>query len=186
VINITEALRTAGNNFVFGLIDWDGANENKSGIKVLGDKNRYSIENYILDPIFVSALLLREKIIKREELMLTNEESFTDFKNFSSAQLQHISDYFVNKIKPLVNPINDRIVSVSLMNGLQIDIPEWYLHHQGHSLEDKILKTFPQLGTLKRDKEEALKIEIIDKVIDDLPGLLSVDLLDAFKFLQSA
>ena len=32
--------------------------------------------------------------------------------------------------------------------------------------------------------EEALKLEIIDKVIDDIPELIPYDILDTFKYIQ--
>lgn len=185
VINITNTLRDAGNKFVYGMIDWDEANKSSDRVKVIGDGNRYCIESYIFDPILVAALLLREKIIKREELMLTNNETYIDFKHLSATQLQTITDYVISKISAIIGSTDNRMLIVPLINGLQVQIPLWYLHYQGHSLEDKILKVFPQLNAFKRGKEESLKLEIIDKVVDDLPELLSVDFLDAFKSLQA-
>ncbi|MGO4822043.1 MULTISPECIES: AAA family ATPase [unclassified Flavobacterium] len=185
VINITQTLRTAGNKFVFGLIDWDTVNQNSDGIFVLGNGNRYSIENYIIDPIFIAAILLREKIVDKKSLHLTDEETFTDLKHFSAERLQSIVDYITEKIKPTIKPSEETTTEVSLLNGIKITIPNWYLHHQGHELEEKIIKIFPELNGLKKGKEELLKLEILNKVIDDLQGLLSADIIDAFIKIQS-
>lgn len=43
---------------------------------------------------------------------------------------------------------------------------------------------FPELNGIKKGKEELLKIAIIEKVIDDIPELISVDLFDVYSKLQ--
>lgn len=40
VKNATEVLRDAGNKFVWGLVDWDGENNDTDFVKVLGAGNR--------------------------------------------------------------------------------------------------------------------------------------------------
>ena len=60
-----------------------------------------------------------------------------------------------------------------------------YLDKQGHELEKLILERFQGLNELKKNKEERLKIEMIDKVIDEMPGMLSIDILNLFKEVQS-
>lgn len=185
VINITNILRKAGNNFVWGIIDWDTTSVDSDFVKVLGNGNRYAIENYLFDPILVSALLLREKIISRDDIGLSNNETYTDFKNLNSYQLQIIANYVTDKVSVNVKPKEESTIKTQLLNGVEIEIPIWYLHHNGHTLEDELIKTFPSLGALKRGKEEALKLEIINKVIDDIPELVSKDFLEIFKNVQT-
>lgn len=185
VINITNILRSAGNNFVWGIIDWDLSNKSSDFVKVLGNGKRYAIENYLFDPILVAALLLREKIVTRENLNLKENETYVDFKILKQDQLQFISDYIVTKVEQNTNPVDTIISETELLNGIKIKIPNWYLHHHGHSLENIIIDTFPKLKALKKRKEEQLKLDIINKVIDDIPELVPKDLLDIFKSIQT-
>jgi ABC-type multidrug transport system ATPase subunit len=184
VINITETLRKAGNKFVAGIIDWDNGNSSSESVKVLGNGNRYSIENYILDPLLVGALLLREKFVAKEDLHLTSNETFIDLKNFDKYRLQMVADYVIGKVSVIVNPTDSTLIAVKLLNQIEISIPKWYLHHQGHTLEEQILKAFPQLNSIKKGKEEALKLEILNKIVDDIPSILSHDILDVLKSVQ--
>lgn len=189
VINITEVLRIAGNNLVWGIIDWDTKNQEKGSVKVLGKGNRYSIENYILDPILVSALLLREKIISRSDLNLIDHDNYTDFKHFDKPKLQFIIDFLVGKVflqltSEETKVCETRKITATLANSIDVEIPKWYLHYQGHKLEDLLIKAFPQLNGIKKGKEEALKLEILKKVVDDLPELISIDIIEVLKSLQ--
>ena len=65
-----------------------------------------------------------------------------------------------------------------------IEIRLWYLHIQGHILEDELLIAFFGLIGIKKGKEEALKLESINKVIDNIPKLISIDLLNVYKSVQ--
>lgn len=185
VINITEVLRCAGNNFVWGIIDWDLINISNEYIKVLGNGNRYSIESYLFDPILVTALLLREKLCSKEDLGLCGKENYTDFVNMSKEKLQIVSNKYTDIIASIIKPTNFKVSRSILINKVEIDIPLWYLHLQGHDLEANILKAFPGLNSIKKGKEETLKLEIINKVIDDYPELISIDLLDIFRKVQA-
>lgn len=183
VVNITSTLRKAGNNFIWGIIDWDGNNKTTDFIKVLGNGNRYSIENYLLDPLLVSAFLLREKIISGEDLGLTKDENYSEFKNLTQPQLQIISDFFKTKISVAIKPTDSNKVKVKYLNELEIEIPQWYLLHQGHELETHLKNTFQKLNEYSREGE--LKKEIITKVIDDFPELIPKDILEIFQSIQT-
>ncbi len=187
VINICETLRRAGNKFIWGIIDWDTENEpNKYPfIKVLGNGSRYAIESYLFDPILVAAIVLREKLIDKSEFGLSEDETYIDFKTFDNSKLQNISSKLVSMIATKVQPTTDlEELPVSYINNTSVNVPKWYLVHHGHELEEKIIDFFPGLGKLKRGKEELLKFEIIDKIIDDLSGLIPKDILEAFEFVQ--
>lgn len=58
------------------------------------------------------------------------------------------------------------------------------MHYQGHDLEDKLLGIFPELNAIKRKKEKALKIAIIEKVIDDIPEIMPKAFFNIFSTLQ--
>ncbi|MGB3694924.1 MAG: hypothetical protein WBG70_12935 [Spirulinaceae cyanobacterium] len=58
----------------------------------------------------------------------------------------------------------------------------WYLQTQGHELERILKEVFPKQKRFSR--ESALKLEILSKVVDDLPTLLSQDFVDLFLYIQ--
>lgn len=182
VKDIVNTLSKHGNNFIFGIIDWDRKNNSNDFVKVLGHNRRYNIENYIFDPIIISAFLLREKIITREELGILNNENYSDFKNFSSQQLQNISDFLTSKLSNYINSTDPKRVTVKYINGIELQIPEWYLIHNGHDLEESLLKAFSELG--KYGKNNSLKKEIISKIIDDIPEFISNDIIELFQQIQ--
>lgn len=184
VKTITDTLRNAGNNLVWGIVDWDEKAIDYDYVKVLGNGNRYSIESYILDPLLIGALLLREKLISKEDLGLTPNQSYTDFKTLSQPQLQFISDKITDLFLTEVKPKDQTKGKTTLLNGIEIEIPIWYLHHQGHELENILLKIYPQLDRIKKKREELLKLEILDKIVDDIPEILSKDLLDILQKVQ--
>ncbi len=109
---------------------------------MLGQNKRYSIENYIFDPLLISALLLRDKIIIKEDLELSNNENYSDFKNLSIVQLQIISDFLTTKVLTQVNPTDNIKLKVKYLNGVELEIPQWYLFHQGHELEVHLKTSF--------------------------------------------
>lgn len=187
VEEIVNKLTEFRNKSIFGIIDWDTTNKSSEHVRVLGEGNRYSIENYIFDPILVVALLLREKAVSRDDLGLKNNETYTHFVNLSKEQLQIISDFLIDKIEGELSSGDKTRVTVKYLNGIKVEIPKWYLTKQGHELENFLeeflknryreLKRFHQSGDIKK--------EIVDKIIDDIPILISADILEVFKYIQT-
>lgn len=190
VKEITKLMRDSGNRFIWGIIDWDRT-VNKPECKyvsVLGWESRYSIENYLLDPLLIATIMLREKLILRDTLKLEASDTYIDFKNFDSEKLQSIANIILDKLKPHLTDTealrNDEYTEATLLNNNKIHLPNWFLHHQGHKLEEAYIKAFDDLKKIKKNKEELLKLEIINKVIDDIPEIISLDLLQILKDIQ--
>lgn len=183
VKKVVNQLASFGNRYIFGIIDWDLNNNENDYVKVLGKDKRYSIENYIFDSILIAAYLLRERFITREDLYLNNNETYADFKNLSQIQLQTISDFITNKIQSLVNPTDAAKFTVKYLSGMELEVPQWYLIQQGHNLENHIKNAFPQLQRFR--DEGTLKKEIINKVVDDIPELIPLDILELFQLIQT-
>lgn len=184
VIHISEILRSAGNRFIWGIIDFDGKNKSSDHVKVIGDGNRYSMENYILDPLLLSTLLFREKLIDRSDIGLDEHENVTDMKNFTNDRLQTVANYVIKQVENVYKPKDNATSEAALVNGRMIIIPNWYLQYQGHQLEGLIIKVFPKLNLIKKNTETELKLAVINKVMDDVPSLISSDFLTAFNFVQ--
>jgi len=183
VIEIVERLASFGNPYVYGVIDWDKKNKSSNHIRVLGDTARYSIENYILDPLILSAYLLREKIVDKGSFSLSEEETYLDIRGFEGEKLQALVDSIVSAVEGVLkNDTESDFVECSLINGYKVSIPRWYLYCQGHELEDCIKEIYKPLKRFQREGE--LKRDILNKVVDDLPSLLSADFITLFKSLK--
>jgi uncharacterized protein (DUF952 family)/energy-coupling factor transporter ATP-binding protein EcfA2 len=184
VENITKILHQYGNKSVFGIIDWDCHHREKDAVKVLGKDKRYSIENYIFDPIYVGALLLQECMVTREELGLSGSESYIDFKHLKVEQLQTICDFVINKVRPLLKDLDETPISVVYLLGIKLQIPRWYLTTRGHDLYEPLTTAFPNL--IKFKEEGKLKDELLNKFIDNLPEFIPTEILETFQSIQNA
>ncbi len=147
VKNIVRELIKGGNKKVYGIIDWDNKNSPNDKILVNGCNQRYSIENYIFDPISLCALLLDYQIVTREELGFENNENYTDFKNLSTTKLNDLVQFVVNKVKTKLSeePTALNSKTIEYQNQKSVQQPVWYLEYRGHDLERVIIEAFPKL-----------------------------------------
>lgn len=184
VKDVVNRLYGGGNQTVYGIIDWDLTHTGNERVKVLGRDLRYSIENYILDPILVAAFLLREKFVARSDLAMSDSSTYLDLARSSNPELQKIAQFVLDKLKPHVaTPLDGTQVSCSLFGGGQIELPVWFLRAQGHQLEAALKSAFPPLGRFTKENE--LKKAVVTKVVDDLPGLISIDFVALFRSIQN-
>ena len=183
VIDIVKRLNKAGNKSIYGIIDWDTKNKPQSNICVLGENRRYSIENYIFDPVLLGFFLLREKIVINTELGLDPSEKYLNYENFTTTQLQMIADKILEKLKPRFKIKNETSISeVEFLNGKKINLPDWYTKNYGHDIPPLLMEIFPPLQRF--NGENVLRKEIIRKTVPDITGLLSIDLIELFKKIQ--
>ena len=165
---------------MFGIIDWDKKNNGNSKVSVLGLNQRYSLENYIFDPIVLANFLLREKILNNKYFELLEEEKHFNFPDFEISKLQKITDKIVSDIYKEINPLSSEKTVVYYQGGISLKVPTWYLHHQGHLLEESIRRAYPELNRFKQ-----LKDQIMEKVIDDLPQFISTDIFTLLRELHN-
>lgn len=182
VKKIVRLLRETGAKSIFGIIDWDKKNTHEEGIKVSGANERYTIENFIFDPLLVAAYLLRAQKNQKQTddiLNLTQDKNYVDFKTLDNDTLQKVSDYIVDQVKPHLLQADDSI-EVEYCNAKKIKISKSYLYEHGHELEKKIKKTF----NLHHQTGNYYQQQIVDNVIDDIPELIPKKILLLFKSLQ--
>lgn len=183
VKDIVSRLNNAGNNSIFGIIDWDTKNQRDEKIKVLGYNKRYSIENYIFDPVLLGFYFLREKILTNEELGLDESDRFLDYTSFDEAKIQTVADKILDIIKPSFKDTTEiTITQVKYINGLVIGMPDWFLKSYGHNIPNFLLEIFPPL--LRYKDENGLRRDMINKTISDIPEFISIDILELFKSIQ--
>lgn len=177
VKRIVHTLRDYGNDLVYGLVDYDNANESDEFIFVVGEKRRYAIDNYIFDPIYVFLLLVREGII-HSEVLGSNIYTFSKFRHLSQEQIQQCIEYISSELG-----LNTGAkATYQTIGGRTFQIYEEYFRIQGHKLEEKIMNKWPRLNDIKRGKndESILKVHVLDKIINEYPEYLSVDFIDTF------
>lgn len=184
VKTVVQRLVSGGNKSVFGIIDWDLHNTEDGAVKVLGEGNRYSIENYIFDPLMIAALLLRERLVDRNALGLEEHARHIDIAGYDEATLQAIVDRVVGEVAATIGSSLDiERVTGAYVGGKSVSIPVWYLKYQGHELESLLKKTYGNLQNFHREGE--LKKAVIDLVIEDVPELIPCDVLNLFQSLQA-
>ena len=144
VLNWVEKLQSSGlENIVQGLIDADYGNETSNGVYKI---NRYSIENYLIDPIIVyGALLDKEKNDKIDGIKLELGEEYK-LKLMSNAELQKIADLIITSVETELpkyftdfdNRIETERVEVNFINGTTLLYPKWLLNRRGKTILNEV------------------------------------------------
>jgi ABC-type ATPase involved in cell division len=135
-------------SIVQGLIDADSGNAISNGVHKI---NRYSIENYLIDPILVYAALIdKEKNPLIEGVKLGVGEEYK-LKSLSADTLQKVADSIIYIVEPeLKNSFPDfdpttemERVKVEFINGTVLMYPKWLLNRRGKTILNEIYnKTF--------------------------------------------
>lgn len=179
VKKIVNTLTKAGNNTISGIIDWDLKNDGCKNIYVLGNKNRYSIENYIFDPIGIALFILSENENK-EKIGFSNNDTIVNFYKKAQEDIQLIIDTIISLLKANYNgdETNSYIIYQTL-NNMEFLVPEWLLKIRGHNLVELYLNTFPFLK-----KYRNLERLIIDKCYRVYPQYIQKDILQTLQAIQ--
>jgi ABC-type multidrug transport system ATPase subunit len=181
---VVKLLRKGGNKFVFAIIDRDASNHESQFIKILGNQTRYSIENFIFDPVIIGALLLRNKVIRGIDAGLGEDDSYRNLGDFSNEKLQILSNFVCSTVKPkATGQVNNQMMISKYVGGNEVIIPFWYANMNGHELEKVIKIVFHPLQ--KYNKEAAMKDAIVKEVLDDHPELIPLDFLNLFANIQN-
>ncbi|WP_288789086.1 AAA family ATPase [uncultured Elizabethkingia sp.] len=188
VKKVTETLRGAGNNSIFGIVDWDLSSElpKNNFIKVLGFDARYSIENFILDPLLVGILLMREKINKYKPEYFGLEKSLTlnELLNLDTKQCQIIIDKitsdFISKKEIKVN----HKFHYNTIGNYNLQIPDFIKNMQGHKLEELYKDIYPELRGIAKNGENHFKNIVISKVFEDFKNFVPSEILKVLKDVQ--
>lgn len=174
VITMVTSLREKGNDLVYGIIDYDNHNCDQSNIFVLGGGKRYAIDNYILDPLYVALLLIREKAEMFSEL--DSAIRFSTLHTCSQGLLQDIINFVCEKL----GFTQAEECQYTVVGGQMFSVKKEYFTIQGHNLEDKIINRWVKLNSVKRGRQEEniFKDYVIENIISEYPEYLSVDLVD--------
>jgi energy-coupling factor transporter ATP-binding protein EcfA2 len=172
----SKKLRTEGMNLFKGIIDRDKSNTPNDGVVVL---NRYSIENYFLDPILIVGFLVHYGIMTSIRGIEFPGKNCNKLETLTLSELQSVVDYIVNEIELNDNTLSCdecQKTSVTLKNNMILSYPKWVFNRRGHDLEAIFRKLFPNKVTLGLrpllDIQERLPDFIDIELIKTLKGVL--------------
>ncbi len=159
---------------VKGLLDNDNISRklDSSHIKYI---NRYSIENYLLDPINIFASILKDYSIPEIPISIGEEANIT---SLTSSQLQIITDNICNKISSILPDSikkNNHLKNIRYINNLEINCPSWIFNTNGHDLMKYCQQTF----------QNGHKLIYYDNLINTLKRttMISSEFIDLFNEL---
>lgn len=128
---------------VQGLIDADSGNIVSDGVHKI---DRYSIENYLTDPILVYAALIdKEKNPLIEDLKLSVGEEYK-LKSLPNDTLQKVADLIISIVEPhLIKYFPDfdlttesERIEVNFIGGATLLYPKWLLNRRGKTILNEL------------------------------------------------
>jgi hypothetical protein len=180
VINIVSQLAQSGNASIYGLVDWDGKREHLPQIHVLGHGNFYAIENILIDPLLVGALLLREGTPIRDTHM-----PFTSLGKARPEDLQRLADMIA---LPVLNKLNKpeaakNMVKKKYYGGFSLDIDQTLCLTRGHDVVDVFLDEHKRLK--KYTSRGSIAKAIVELVLLDYPEFCPSEIVETLWTIAS-
>ncbi len=184
VIEFTKKFRKNGNSKIFGLIDYDNKNEPKDNLFVLGE--RYTIENFIYDPLIIGALLIREDCFEAIDLGLPLNTAYTELKQLAVAQRQSLFDAVWGKIKPPTSSSEcTKTIEIEYVGNFKITADRTVLSHNWkHECEDLLKEKFPKLMRFNNSKD--LTRYIVEMVYQDFHEWIPLEFQTIFNEIIDA
>jgi len=179
VQRIVAGLSSAGNESVYGLVDWDCSVSESSRVKVLSPNVRNGLESLLFDPVLLVAACIRENIaFSRQRNIAGIDESYAGIFAWDRTRWQGAVD---NIQEILIGPKNakENAIGIKYLNGMELNIRTDYLHKDDHELETSITSAFGFFNP-KNNRAGALMSYVCDTVLTDFPNLLPQDLIDTF------
>ncbi|MFV1884166.1 MAG: AAA family ATPase [Balneola sp.] len=168
VLNTTRKFREAGNKTVYGLIDWDKTHKPNEHTLVHGENERYTIENYLLDPIYLAVFFQEKGAHEIEKITgITEQESPYSVIELDENKLQSVADKILQKVEEnfpvLLNKKTPK--TIKYLNGVSIELPEWFLLSKHNELVEKFTSTYQVLAALIQKEGEGKIQKELTRVI---------------------
>ncbi len=181
-----EKLPQSGLKQILGLIDRDAANIATDNVHVL---RRYSLENYVMDPVLTYAHLMHLGEHRRVSDLGIPDSNYFALSSVPQPTLQKISDLVCEKVEfhsPEVKAVQNGTFTVKYLNGISLNFPLWLRDFRGHDLETAYRKAFQaEIGSSFIVTANGCE-GLVDMLTERLPGFIPVDLLEIFEGLQKA
>lgn len=115
-----------------GVLDRDAGNTPSARIKVI---DRYSFENYLLDPLNLFGLLLENGTAPEISGVSVSSGDEHLLRTLPVVSLQAISDAITAKVEQTEpSLVSSPRVEVTYTHGMKIQVPKWVVDHRGHDL----------------------------------------------------
>ena len=176
---VTE-LVAAGNQSVFGLIDHDGKHIDTARIAVLGNGERDGLENFLFDPLLISALICRDLPERKGEIGIDSSIAYPTFIASDPEALQDVVDAVCKSVLGSSAP---QTTSVTYFGGFSLNLDSRWLGKDDHDLEEKILIAFPYLQSLTKKQAGRLMQHMINTVISDKVEFIPLAIIDTLRNL---
>jgi hypothetical protein len=185
VRRIVTDLNRAGNQSVFGLLDWDNSRSAGGRIFILAQGRRNGLENCFFDPLLLAATLVKEGQHIMNYLGIQNQVTFREFCNFSPPELQPITEYVQRQV--LKNSTGEgKFVAVGYQGGFKLQLYREYLMMDDHALEAAVKAAFPHFKDEKRFGKERFKQHIVRGIAREQPNFLPIEFFEVFKAILCA
>lgn len=181
VKRLVASLTEAGNNSVMGLIDWDNTQDGTSRVLVFAKGRRNGLENAVLDPLLIAALISRDARNNIADIGLDHTATYLSLLYYPPGRLQEIVDAVQSRV--LGSNLTGVRVDVTYTGAFGLTVDEGYLRLDDHELERKILDSFPGLNGIAKGKSGQLMSHMVDTVMKEKPEFIPVEFSDAFKEL---
>ena len=183
VKRVVNELSGADNKTVYGIIDWDGKNGGSDRVKVLGNKKRYAIDNYLIDPLALTLLYLDEPN-EREKIGFDKHDAIVGFSKKTPAERQQYIDNVISLLEgnvPDIEKSDKTLVDYAVLDGSVYHIPLWFMKTKGHDLVGYLRLTAPFLNQYK---DNELFKKVIETCYNNYPELIPMDIVDTMRQLQ--
>lgn len=177
VKRLVSDMDKAGNQSIYGLIDFDGHHKATDRLAIVGLGERNGIENFIFDPLIIAALICRDCPDHKESIGLSNY-NWLDFIKLSEVDLQRIVK---NIGETIFEDSAVSLVKVSYCNNLCLDIDERWLKTDDHKLESLIVDRIPFLKSISKNQSDKLANHIISTVLTDNLGFIPAALRETLQ-----
>lgn len=131
---------------------------------------RRHLESYLLDPLFIYALLLDENIAHRPDFAPgVDYRNSRSMSSLARETLQHIADGMIGIYGELLAQSSTEFVEVPYLGGIVISLPTWALQCDMKRLFEPLRQ---RLGVRWNQESLVRKYEVLAIVPTDLPQML--------------
>ncbi|WP_085706073.1 AAA family ATPase [Pseudomonas sp. B8(2017)] len=163
VIAMVESLSFAGNSTVRGIVDWDLKNKPVRNVVVAGCGLYYTIENIMLNPLYVLRLLYGHSPHKYDLAKYCGVQVSVREWMERVELLQASIDNFILEFR---GSPNAQDVSIELLGGYVLKLDLEYLTCNGHELMARVIARYQELKSLN-GREGGVLFALVKSMVDD-------------------
>lgn len=180
VKSLVDRLEKAGNNSVYGLLDWDGHHQRSRRIAVIAEDRRNGLENVIFDPLLIALVICRDCPEIKSKIGIDENTGFIDLCSLPRDSLQVIVKN-VCRIVLASDAIEEE--KSHYLSGLELNIDKRWFKVDDHKLEGMILDAFPELKSVTKQQAGKLMQHIIKRVLLDKRDYVPIEVFEIIKDL---